>query len=156
MPVRFDAATEARAVTHSLRTRFMFVMLGLAVVPLLLLPLLAGRNASSSLEQQSVAFQRQVAAGVGSEIEAAIRGRVHDLEHLVLIAHLLDHSRQDQEVLLNSLLSNERMFQEIAAATGVDLSQLPRIQETYAAPLRQNAPRGDWIQLPDGRWETKR
>ena len=138
MPVRFDAATEARAVTHSLRTRFMFVMLGLAVVPLLLLPLLAGRNASSSLEQQSVAFQRQVAAGVGSEIEAAIRGRVHDLEHLVLIAHLLDHSRQDQEVLLNSLLSNERMFQEITLidSNGSELIRVARDEAVLPSDLR--------------------
>lgn len=114
MTVRSNLAVQARTVTQSLRTRFMFIMLGLAVIPLLLLPLLAGRNASMQLEHQSVAFQRQVAAGVGSEIEAAIVGRVDDLEQLVLVAHLLDHSEEEQGVLLNSLLSSERMFQEIA------------------------------------------
>jgi len=49
----------------------------------------------------------------------------------------------------------ERMFKEIAAATGTDLSQLPRIRETYAATLRQKARRGDWIQMPDGSWRQK-
>ncbi len=141
MPVRSYAAVQARTVTQSLRTRFMFVMLGLAVIPLLLLPLLAGRNASRSLEQQSVAFQHQVAAGVGSEIEAAIRGRVDDLEHLAVIAHLLDHSRQEQEVLLNSLLSNERMFQEIALvdASGDELVRVARDEAVLSSDLRDRS-----------------
>lgn len=131
-------SAQARTVTHSLRTRFMFVMLALAVVPLMLLPLLAGRNASRSLEQQSVAFQRQVAVAVGNEIEAAIRGRVDDLEHLIVIAHLLDHSSSEQEVLLNSLLSNERMFQEIALVgpEGVEMLRVARDQAVLPTDLR--------------------
>ncbi len=50
----------------------------------------------------------------------------------------------------------ERMFEEIAAATGTDLSQLPRIRETYAVTLREKARRGDWIQQPGGTWTQKR
>ena len=50
----------------------------------------------------------------------------------------------------------ERMFKEIAAATGTDLSQLPKIRSTYASTLRQKARRGDLIQLPDGSWQQKR
>ncbi len=49
----------------------------------------------------------------------------------------------------------ERMFKEIAAATGTDLSQLPQIRTTYATTLRQKARRGDWIQMPDGSWRQK-
>ncbi len=49
----------------------------------------------------------------------------------------------------------ERMFKEIAAATGTDLSQLPQIRTTYAATLRQKARTGDWIQMPDGSWRQK-
>ena len=49
----------------------------------------------------------------------------------------------------------ERMFKEIAAATGTDLSQLPQIRSTYATTLRQKARRGDWIQMPDGTWRQK-
>ncbi len=49
----------------------------------------------------------------------------------------------------------ERMFEEIAAATGTDLSQLPKIRTTYAATLRQKARPGDWIQLPDGSYRQK-
>ena len=49
----------------------------------------------------------------------------------------------------------ERMFKEIAAATGTDLSQLPKIRSTYATTLRQKARRLDWIQMPDGSWRHK-
>lgn len=61
-----------------------------------------------------------------------------------------------QKLVRDENADRDRMFKEIAAATGADLSQLPRIQETYAGTLREKARRGDWIQLPDGRWEQKR
>lgn len=49
----------------------------------------------------------------------------------------------------------EALYKEIAAAKGVDLSQLPKIRETYAATLRDNAKPGEWIQMPDGSWKQK-
>jgi uncharacterized protein YdbL (DUF1318 family) len=49
----------------------------------------------------------------------------------------------------------EKLFEEIAAAKNVDRSQIPRIRETYAATLRDNARPGDWIQLPSGEWRQK-
>jgi uncharacterized protein YdbL (DUF1318 family) len=49
----------------------------------------------------------------------------------------------------------ERLFKEIAAAENVDLAQLPRIRETYAATLRANAAPGDWIQTANGDWKQK-
>lgn len=49
----------------------------------------------------------------------------------------------------------EELYKEIAAAEGVDLSQLPRIKQTYAETLRANAKPGHWIQTPDGAWKQK-
>lgn len=49
----------------------------------------------------------------------------------------------------------ERMFKEIAAATGADPSSIPQIRTTYAETLRQKARPGDWIQLPGGEWKQK-
>ncbi len=57
-----------------------------------------------------------------------------------------------QKLLREENADRESMFIEIAAATGTDLSQLPRIRERYAAALRADARRGDWIQMPDGSW----
>jgi len=60
-----------------------------------------------------------------------------------------------QKLIREENADRERMFKEIAAATGTDLSQLPRIQQTYAETLRANARPGDWIQMPDGQWRQK-
>lgn len=60
-----------------------------------------------------------------------------------------------QKLIRDENADRERMFKEIAAATGTDLSQLPRIQQTYAETLRANARPGDWIQMPDGSWRQK-
>ena len=49
----------------------------------------------------------------------------------------------------------EELYKEIAAAKNVDLAQLPKIRETYASTLRQNAKAGDWVQQPDGNWVKK-
>jgi uncharacterized protein YdbL (DUF1318 family) len=49
----------------------------------------------------------------------------------------------------------EELFKEIAAAKNVDLSQIPKIRETYAATLREKAHPGDWIQEPEGKWRQK-
>lgn len=49
----------------------------------------------------------------------------------------------------------EELYKEIAAAEGVELSQLPRIKETYAGTLRANAKPGHWIQEPGGAWKQK-
>ena len=49
----------------------------------------------------------------------------------------------------------EQLYREIAAAKGIDPSQLDRIRETYAETMRANARAGDWIQAPDGSWKRK-
>ncbi len=60
-----------------------------------------------------------------------------------------------QKLVKDENADRQQMFKEIAAATSVDLSQLPQIQETYAETLRQRARRGEWVQMPDGTWKQK-
>jgi uncharacterized protein YdbL (DUF1318 family) len=62
---------------------------------------------------------------------------------------------QVQQLVKAENADREALFKEIAAAKNVDLSQLPKIQETYAGTLRDNARPGHWIQLPDGTWKQK-
>jgi len=65
-------------------------------------------------------------------------------------------ARADVQRLVKAENSDrQELYKEIAAAKNVDLAQLPKIQETYAATLRQNAKPGDWIQQPDGNWVKK-
>jgi len=61
-----------------------------------------------------------------------------------------------QRLVRDENADREQLFREIAAAKNVDLSQLPRIRETYASTLREKAHPGDWIQQPDGAWVQKK
>ncbi len=90
----------------------------------------------------------KTAGAVGENNKALVQ--VRDLSALPL-----QERAAVQKLVRDENADRQRMFKEIAAATGANLSQLPRIQETYATTLRQKARRGDWIQLPDGRWESK-
>ena len=62
---------------------------------------------------------------------------------------------QLQQLIKAENADREALFREIAAAKNVDLAQIPKIQETYAATLRENVSPGEWIQLPDGTWKQK-
>lgn len=61
-----------------------------------------------------------------------------------------------QRLVRDENADREQLFREIAAAKNVELSQLPKIRETYASTLRETARLGDWIQLPDGVWVQKK
>ena len=92
---------------------------------------------------------RYKASGVLGENNQALV-EIRDLESLPL-----RERARVQQVVREENEDRRRMFREIAAATDADLSQLGRIQSTYAETLRANAARGEWIQLPDGRWQRK-
>jgi uncharacterized protein YdbL (DUF1318 family) len=61
-----------------------------------------------------------------------------------------------QRLIRDENADREQLYREIAAAKNVELSLLPRIRETYASTLRDNARPGDWIQQPDGAWAQKK
>jgi len=86
---------------------------------------------------------------IGENNQALVETRaLETLEDLRLRSEVQRLVRAENE-------DRERLFKEIAAAKNVDLSQLPRIRETYAATLRANAAAGEWIQTPDGEWKRK-
>ena len=86
---------------------------------------------------------------IGENNQALVEIRALDqLEDLRLRSEVQKLVRAENE-------DRERLFKEIAAAKNVDLSQLPRIRETYAATLRANAAPGEWIQTADGEWKRK-
>jgi len=89
------------------------------------------------------------------------RGLIGENKQALLEARSLDSiSDLRQRATLQKLVKDEnadreRLYKEVAAAEGVDLAQLPRIRETYAETLRNNARAGEWIQLPGGQWKQK-
>ncbi|MEM7586747.1 MAG: DUF1318 domain-containing protein [Acidobacteriota bacterium] len=87
-------------------------------------------------------------------------GALAESNRALVVVRQLDALPLQQRAAVQKLVKaenadRERMFKEIAAATGTDLSQLPKIRSTYAATLRQKARPGDWIQLPDGSYQQK-
>lgn len=95
-------------------------------------------------------LNRHKSAGVLGESKAALvevrnLDAVGDLKERAAVQRLVKAENADRE----------KLFREIAAAQGVDLSQLPRIQETYAETIRAMARPGDWIQLASGEWKQK-
>jgi uncharacterized protein YdbL (DUF1318 family) len=83
---------------------------------------------------------------VGENNQALVEARgldsVTDLALRAAVQRLIDAENKDRRLL----------FDEIAAAEGVDRSQIPRIQSTYAQTLRRHARPGDWVQAADGSW----
>ncbi len=89
------------------------------------------------------------------------RGLIGESNQALVEARSLDSiSDLRQRAALQKLVKDEnadreRLYKEVAAAEGVSLAQLPRIRQTYAETLRNNARPGDWIQLPGGQWKQK-
>lgn len=86
---------------------------------------------------------------VGENNEALLELRaldaVSDLRQRAELQRLVKQENADRE----------NLFREIAVFTAVDPSEIPRIRQTYAATLREEANRGDWIQMPDASWRQK-
>ena len=109
------------------------------------------RKIIDSRVQRVEAINRYKGMGVLGEsnkalLEVRSLDAVADLRQRAEVQRLVKEENEDRT----------RLFTEIAAAQGVDLSQLPRIQETYAETLREKASPGDWMQLADGSWAQKK
>jgi uncharacterized protein YdbL (DUF1318 family) len=92
---------------------------------------------------------RHKASGVLGENNKAL------LEVRNLAALALRDRAAVQKLVREENADRQRMFKEIAAATGTNLSQLPQIQATYAATLRAKAKKGEWTQQSNGQWKQK-
>jgi uncharacterized protein YdbL (DUF1318 family) len=108
------------------------------------------RNIIASRAERLAAVDRFKAQGVLGENNAALV-EVRDLQ---AIADLRERA-EVQRIAREENADREQLYKEVAAAKGVDVSQLPLIRRTYAQTLRENARPGDWIQGDDGVWAQK-
>ena len=109
------------------------------------------RKIIDSRAQRVEALDRYKGLGVLGENNKALL----EVRSLDSLADLRQRA-EVQKLLKEENDDRNRLFTEIAAAQGVDPSQIPRIQETYAETLREKARTGDWIQLADGSWTQKK
>ena len=124
----------------SLRVRLLVIFISLAVIPLLLVALITGRQNFTSLEKQSLALQHEIAAKVAAEINSFIRERENEL-FLLEIAGLEDHDRNEQLNHLNQVLFHRRHYQEVTLldAAGQEQIRLSRTQVVAANDLKNRA-----------------
>ena len=107
------------------------------------------RKIIESRGQRAPALRQLKNQGVVGENNQAL------VEVRQLDALALQERAAAQKLIKEENEDRQRMFKEIAAATGTDLSQLPQIQSTYAETLRQKAKSGDWVQMANGTWQQK-
>src|SRR5687767_10965319 len=99
---------------NSLRYRLILVLMGLAILPIVLISLILGQRLFDSLENDALAARHSSAAAFGFEVEQFIAIREGELERLDKVQRLLRQEPEDQEILLNNLMSYEQAYQEIA------------------------------------------
>jgi uncharacterized protein YdbL (DUF1318 family) len=109
------------------------------------------RTIIASRAKRLAAVNAWKARGVIGESNQALLA----IRNLDAVAGLKERA-EVQKLVKDENADREQLFREIAAAKNVDLSQLPKIRETYASTLREKARPGDWIQQPDGTWVQKK
>lgn len=132
---------ERRRYAGRLRVRFTAIAVLLAIVPLLAVVAFLSHRTYSSLENQSIALQQEVVTRVGSELSAAITGREAELAQLDEVFGFGQASRSEQRDVLQSLLSSQRMYQELALldAAGDEQMRFARDGVILDSELRSRA-----------------
>lgn len=126
---------------NSLRSRVALLCVGLAVCPLIIAGIAIAVNSTSAYEQQSLALHRQIAAGVGSEIKAAIEKWEHELVLLDVVYGLGVLEPEEQLVHLSNMLLYQHALQELVLldAKGQEEIRLSRTSVFVESDLESRA-----------------
>jgi signal transduction histidine kinase/HAMP domain-containing protein len=137
---------------NSLRFRATLIFVSLAVAPIILVGVIIGQRSFVSLEQQSLALQREVAASVGGEIRAFIRGRENELILLDKIYGLGILESEQQRAILSNMLLYQRLYQEIALLNteGQEQIRLSRSGVILDDALKSRASHEEFLRARDG------
>jgi signal transduction histidine kinase len=132
---------EGQRYDGHLRVRFTAIAVLLAIVPILAVAAFLSHRTYASLEHQSVALQQEVVTRVASELRSAITGREAELAQLDAVFGIGQASRSEQRDVLLSLLSSQRMYQELALldAAGDEQMRFARDRVVLDSELRSRA-----------------
>lgn len=131
----------------SLRVRLSFILISLAVLPLLTSAFFLTQQSTEYLERQSRTLLRQVAKHVGHEINLFIDANIDQL----LLIHRLHGieliSQDNQRTILNNLLYDRQVFQNLALldANGKELMRLSRSKVFMDNELQNWATREEYL-----------
>ncbi len=107
-----------------LRPRFTVLIIALAIMPQILAGIILASQTYDSLEEESLAIQQEVAASVGHQIEAYILGVERELILLDEVIGLGTLEKERQRSMLDSLLINQRVYQELILLDRIGQEQI--------------------------------
>ena len=110
----------------SLRSRLVVMLVALAVVPPLSVAIVVGSRAFNDSERRSTATQIELAADVGRQLQTVFYEREAELVLLDRVGDFSALSRNEQRVTLRRLMTQQRMYQEIAVVDA-DASERARV-----------------------------
>jgi signal transduction histidine kinase len=137
-----------------LRSRFTILIIALAIVPQILAGIILASQAYSSLEGESLKLQQEVAQSVGQQIERFFINAERELILMDDVLGLGTLDRESQRNALNSLLINQRIYQELILLDKAGREQIylsrsvvvlePQLQhryseEEYLFPMREES-----------------
>ncbi|MFC1959981.1 methyl-accepting chemotaxis protein [Chloroflexota bacterium] len=102
----------------SLRSRLMFVLIMLAVLPVVVVVALIAWSGYNTLQAEAIAHQEEIAKRVATEIGAFIGQHENELMLLTEVRGLQTLSQSSQEHILKGLLSARPAFSELALLDG--------------------------------------
>ncbi len=139
----------------SLRFRFTLIFIGLAIGPLILVGAITGQRSFASLEGQSLALQREIAASVGSQVRAFVEGRMSELVLLDKVYGLGVRELDEQRAILSNVLLYQRAYQEVALLNleGQERIRLSRTNVILGDDLQSRAGNTEYL-WPATRGET--
>lgn len=124
---------------HSLRYRLTAIFIGLAIGPLILVAIAIEYRSFSSLEQQSLTLQRELATRVGDELQTFIEERTRELVLLNGLENLASLPPNRQGAALGILLSRQQIYQSLVLVDikGQEWAAVSRHDGTGGAQVRQ-------------------
>jgi signal transduction histidine kinase len=98
---------------HSIRTRLIVSVTGLAIIPLLLIGVIVGIQTFNAQTQAALALQHEVAGRETSQIANFFHSLQEKLETVARSSELKKATTIQQQILLSGLLAQDRAFDEI-------------------------------------------
>ncbi len=132
----------------SLRVRLTVIFLLLASVPLIVTSLIVAQQSFSTLENEAIRVEQLVAGNVKTEIDTALRRSENELRFLVDIRGLGTLPQEEQKLLLQSLFSQRREYNELALldADGQETIRFSRLTTVTEEDLTSRADSPEYIE----------
>jgi signal transduction histidine kinase len=130
-----------------IRTRLTITFIGLAVLPILFLGSFIAVKSYEDAKQEAVSITRDTALRVAGEVENFIQSMVDQIEVVSMVYGLQRLNRQEQEEVLNELLSFEKAYDEITLLdpSGNEIVQVNRTQLVIRDNLGSRADKEEFL-----------